>query len=81
MKKIINWIAESWKSDTPIIAKFAQIVLGITSAVFVLWATMPEEFKGVFTPSELKFISISSVLSTVLLQLLKSKDNIDKSEK
>ena len=69
MRKLI----ELWKADTPVIYRVCQIVLGIVTAIFALWATMPEEFKGVFSPGELKAISIIALVATCLLQLTKTK--------
>lgn len=72
--KILKWVKNRWKAETPLISQLAQILSGVISATFALWSTMPEEFKGIFTATELKAIAFTAIITAVLLQLTKSKD-------
>ncbi|OGU58492.1 MAG: hypothetical protein A2V66_17140 [Ignavibacteria bacterium RBG_13_36_8] len=71
--RLFKKLKQLWKADTPLISQLAQIVLSTITAVFTLWATMPEEFKGIFTDGELKVIPIVGVISILLLQFTKIK--------
>lgn len=72
--KLLTKLKKRWQAKTPAIARLAQIALSIITAIFALWTTTPEEFKGVLTQGELKCITFTGIFATVLLQLTKTKD-------
>ena len=74
MKTFAKKIMNLWKSDTPVISRFAQIILSVITAVLALWSTMPEQYKVVKTAGELKAIALTGIIATALLQLTKTKE-------
>ena len=67
--KLANW----WKSETPSIARFFQIISSALATLPLYYASLPEEFKNAIPICYLRCIAISGGMSTLVLQFFNKK--------
>ena len=71
MNKIIKW----FKAETPIFARVLQgIAVGI-AAIPAYYEALPEIFRQSITTSGIRYITISGIIATILLQLFHKTEN------
>lgn len=71
MNKLIKW----FKAETPIFARVLQgIAVGI-AAIPAYYDLLPVVFKQSITTDEIRYITISGIIATILLQLFHKTEN------
>lgn len=71
MNKLIKW----FKAETPIFARVLQgVAVGIT-LIPAYYDLLPVVFKQSITTSEIRYITISGIIATILLQLFHKTEN------
>ncbi|MEI8087557.1 MAG: hypothetical protein WCG93_15210 [Paludibacter sp.] len=73
MKKVLFSLPTWWKAETPVLARFLQIISSALASLPLYYATLPEEFKTAIPTSYLKYIAIAGGVSVFILQFFNKK--------
>ena len=71
MNKIIKW----WKAETPLLAKILQYTAIGIAAIPMYYTSLPERFQQAITDEQIRYITISGIIATILLQLFHKTEN------
>ena len=73
MKKVLFSLPTWWKAETPVLARYLQIISSALASLPLYYATLPEEFKTAIPTSYLKYIAIAGGVSVFILQFFNKK--------
>ncbi|MEI8085326.1 MAG: hypothetical protein WCG93_03815 [Paludibacter sp.] len=73
MKKVLFCLPTWWKAETPVLARFLQIISSVFASLPLYYAALPEEFKTAIPTSYLKYIAIAGGVCAFILQFFNKK--------
>ena len=75
MKKVLFKLPDWWKAETPVLARFFQLISSGIAALPLYYAALPAEFKTAIPDSYLKYIAIAGGVCAFILQFFKRKES------
>lgn len=75
MKKVLFKLTEWWKAETPVLARFFQLISSAVAALPLYYAALPTEFKTALPDCYLKYIVIAGGLCAFILQFFNKKQS------
>ena len=75
MKKVLFKLPEWWKAETPVLARFFQLISSAIAALPLYYAALPEEFKSAIPTSYLKYIAIAGGVCAFIRQFFNKKQS------
>lgn len=73
MKKLLSNLFAWWKAETPVFARFFQLVSGALAAMPLYYASLPDEFKTAIPSCYLNYIAIGGGVCAFILQFFNKK--------
>ena len=73
MKKVLFSLPTWWKAETPVLARFLQIISSALASLPLYYVALSEEFKTAIPTSYLKYIAIAGGVSVFILQFFNKK--------
>jgi len=75
MKKVLFKLPDWWKAETPVFARFFQLISSAIAALPLYYAALPTEFKEAIPDCYLKYIAITGGACAFILQFFNKKQS------
>ena len=75
MKRALFKLSTWWKGETPVLARFLQLVSSSLAALPLYYAALPEDFKTAIPTGYLKHIAIIGGVCVFILQFFNKKQS------
>lgn len=75
MKKVLFKLPDWWKAETPVLARFFQLISSAIAALPLYYAALPAEFKTAIPDCYLKYIAITGGVCAFILQFFNKKQS------
>jgi hypothetical protein len=75
MIKVLFKLPEWWKAETPVLARFFQLISSAIAAMPLYYAALPVEFKAAIPDCYLKYIAIAGGVCVFILQFFNKKQS------
>lgn len=75
MKKVLFKLPDWWKAETPVLARFFQLISSAIAVLPLYYAALPAEFKTAIPDCYLKYIAIAGGMCAFILQFFNKKQS------